>query len=124
MPAVDPSAPGPLVRSLVRAASAGRWSQVWAAVDPADQRRVPRALFVRCLRRVAAGAAIPLSEIPVRVVRVRGRGPRATVELRAATPVGPVGRTVYAVRVGSGWRLRLPSSLARPLAAGSCPRAV
>lgn len=108
----------------MRAASAGRWGQVWDSLDPVGQRVVGREAFVRCLRRVASGAAIPLSDIPVRVLRVRDARSRATVEVEAATPVGPMRRTVEAVRVGDAWRLRLPPSLGRAFAAGRCSGSV
>ena len=120
-PPLDRSAPAPLVRSLVRAAAEGRWEAVWSGLHPRDQRAVPRALFVRCLREVASGAAIPLSEIPIRVERVRGNESERIVEVRASTPVGPRVQSLGVARVGRDWRLRMPNSLARPLARGRCP---
>jgi len=109
------------VRSLVRAATEGRWEAVWSGLHPADQRAAPRPLFVRCLRQAASGAAIPLSEIPIRVERVRGEGPERIVQVRASTPVGPQVQSLGVARVGRDWRLRMPHSLARPLTRGRCP---
>jgi len=120
---LESTGPGRLMRDLVRDAIPGRYDSMWDRLDPAGQRLVGRDRFAHCLRRVAAGAAIPLSEIPVTVVRVRVRvrGPEAAVVLRAATPVGPVTRTIEATEVDGRWRWRLPRDLASAFAAGRCP---
>lgn len=115
------SDPGELMRGLVRSAAAGRYGEMWDGLEPAGQRLVGRDRFSDCLRGAAAGAAIPLSEIPVTVVRVRERGQEAAVVLRAATPVGPVTRTFEAAEVAGRWRWRLPGGLASDFAAGRCP---
>ncbi|MDQ3647660.1 MAG: hypothetical protein M3433_03575 [Actinomycetota bacterium] len=118
---LDASDPGLLMRGLVRSAGKGRYGEMWDALEPGGQRLVNRERFAVCLRQVAAGAAIPLSEIPVTVVRVRKRGQEAAVVLRAATPVGPVMRTVQAIEINGRWRWRLPSELASAFAGGRCP---
>ena len=118
---LDASEPGELMRGLVRSAAAGRYGETWDNLEPAGQRLVTRERFSYCLGQMAAGAAIPLSEIPVTVVGVRERGQMAAVMLRAATPVGPVTRTIDATETEGRWRWRLPRSLARTFAAGGCP---
>ncbi len=118
---LESTGPGRLMRDLVRDAGRGRYGSVWDQLDPAGQRHVGRDRFSGCLRGVAAGAAIPLSEIPVTVLHVREHGQEAVVVLRAATPVGPVRRTIGAAEVDGRWRWRLPRDLASAFAAGRCP---
>lgn len=118
---LESTGPGRLMRDLVRDAIPGRYGSIWDRLDPAGQRLVGRDRFSDCLRRGAAGAAIPLSEIPVTVVRVRERGQEAAVVLRAATPVGPVTRMIEAIEIDDLWRWRLPRDLASAFAAGRCP---
>lgn len=118
---LESTGPGRLMRDLVRDAALGRYGSVWDRLDPAGQRLVGRDRFSGCLRRVAGGAAIPLSEIPVMVVQVRQRARGAVVTLRAATPVGPVTREIEAAELDGHWRWRLPRELASAFAAGRCP---
>jgi len=118
---LDASEPGMLMRGLVRSAAEGRYGEMWDNLEPGGRRLVNRRRFSHCLGQMAAGAAIPISEIPVTVVRVRERGPMAAVMLRAATPVGPVTRTIDATYIGGRWRWRLPRSLARAFLAQGCP---
>jgi len=118
---LEATGPGRLMRDLVRDAIPGRYGSLWERLDPAGQRLVGRDRFSDCLRRGAAGAAIPLSEIPVTVVQVRERRQEAAVVLRAATPVGPVTRTIEAAEIDGRWRWRLPRDLASAFADGRCP---
>lgn len=118
---LESTGPGRLMRDLVRDAGLGRYGSVWDRLDPAGQRLVGRNRFSGCLRHAAAGAAIPLSEIPVTVLHVRENGRGAVVVLRAATPVGPVRRTIEAAEVDGRWRWRLSRDLASAFTAGRCP---
>lgn len=120
-PAIDAREPGMLVRGIVRSAVRDRYGEIWDNLEPAGQRLVSRERFSDCLRAMAAGAAIPLAEIPVAVVGVHVRRREAAVVLRASTPVGPVRRTIEAVEIAGRWRWRLPRELASAFAAGRCP---
>jgi hypothetical protein len=105
---------------VLRQELAGRYDDAWETMSPAQQRLVPKDLFVRCQAGSPRAAVVRVKTLEVR------KEPHSTaVRLGVIIEIGgqqtPVIHTFHAVKIDGEWRWLLDQSQVDALAKGRCP---
>jgi hypothetical protein len=126
---VDPARTGPgaaqvrLFENLYN----GRFGQAYDALDPADQKVVPRKLFVDCARKTIAVHkldSIEVLEVFDETVNLPALGKKQAkgVRLRLTSTTGDTATLVnHEVKFGNSWRWVLSAKAVRAYRSGKCP---